>query len=140
MTDFDTDRSILDSSDGPDQSAFGVHAIIELYGCPFVLLNDESYIRRVIQQASAAAKTHLLNLTSHRFSPQGITALGLLAESHISIHTWPEAGYAAADLFTCGDKISSIDASRKITELLKADRHSVRYLTRGEQMMKSKKV
>ena len=115
-----------------DQTGIGVHAIIELYDCPYALLNDENYIRNAICRAARASGTHLLELTSHHFCPQGVTALGLLAESHISIHTWPEAGYAAADLFTCGRQSLSVAVTQVLIGLFKAGRHSAKYLPRGE--------
>ena len=115
-----------------DQTGIGVHAIIELYDCPYALLNDENYIRNAICRAARASGTHLLELTSHHFCPQGVTALGLLAESHISIHTWPETGYAAADLFTCGRQSLSVAVTQVLIGLFKAGRHSAKYLPRGE--------
>nr|MCH9714848.1 adenosylmethionine decarboxylase [Cyanobacteriota bacterium] len=60
-------------------------------------------LRDTITTAAKRAGATLLNLITHRFEPQGVTGLALLAESHISIHTWPESGYAAVDVFTCGD-------------------------------------
>jgi S-adenosylmethionine decarboxylase len=81
----------------------GKHCILELYGCSSARLNDEAFLRDTITTAAKRAGATLLNLITHRFEPQGVTGLALLAESHISIHTWPESGYAAVDVFTCGD-------------------------------------
>jgi S-adenosylmethionine decarboxylase len=81
----------------------GKHCILELYGCDTARLNDEAFLRDTITAAAKRAGATLLNLITHRFEPQGVTGLALLAESHISIHTWPESGYAAVDVFTCGD-------------------------------------
>ncbi|MEB3185711.1 MAG: adenosylmethionine decarboxylase [Cyanobacteriota bacterium] len=81
----------------------GKHCILELYGCDSARLDDEAFIRDTITVAAKRAGATLLNLITHRFEPQGVTGLALLAESHISIHTWPESGYAAVDVFTCGD-------------------------------------
>ena len=81
----------------------GKHCILELYECDKNKLNDESSIRYIISLGVKLSGATLLNLISHRFEPQGVTGLALLAESHISIHTWPESGYAAVDVFTCGD-------------------------------------
>jgi len=68
-----------------------------------VLLDDEQYIRDVIYHASVKCQSTLLALNSHKFDPQGVTCVAMLAESHISIHTWPELGMAVCDVFTCGD-------------------------------------
>ena len=81
----------------------GRHCILELYQCDHEKLNDEAFIRTTITLSAKIAGATLLNLVTHSFKPQGVTGLALLAESHISIHTWPEIGYAAIDVFTCGD-------------------------------------
>jgi len=81
----------------------GKHCILELYECDASKLNDEAFLRTTITTSAKLAGATLLNLITHRFEPQGVTGLALLAESHISIHTWPENGYAAVDVFTCGN-------------------------------------
>ena len=81
----------------------GRHCILELYQCDHAKLNDEAFIRTTITSSAKVAGATLMNLVTHSFKPQGVTGLALLAESHISIHTWPEIGYAAIDVFTCGD-------------------------------------
>ncbi len=81
----------------------GRHCILELYQCNHEKLNDEAFIRTTITSSAKIAGATLINLVTHSFKPQGVTGLALLAESHISIHTWPEIGYAAIDVFTCGD-------------------------------------
>ena len=81
----------------------GKHCILELYACDSARLDDEAFLRDTLTAAAKRAGATLLNLITHRFEPQGVTGLALLAESHISIHTWPESGYAAVDVFTCGD-------------------------------------
>ena len=69
----------------------GKHCILELYECDQFKLNDEAFIRTTITTAAKRAGAKLLNLITHRFKPQGVTGLALLAESHISVHTWPES-------------------------------------------------
>ena len=86
----------------PSQN-IGRHCILELYQCDNAKLNDEAFIRTTITASAKIAGATLINLVTHSFKPQGVTGLALLAESHISIHTWPEIGYAAIDVFTCGD-------------------------------------
>ena len=78
------------------------HILFTLKGCPYGLLDDEAHIRNVLQMHQTSEST-LLNISSHKFEPHGVTAVALLAESHISIHTWPENGMAVCDVFTCGD-------------------------------------
>ena len=81
----------------------GRHCILELYQCDNAKLNDEAFIRTTMTSSAKIAGATLINLVTHSFKPQGVTGLALLAESHISIHTWPEIGYAAIDVFTCGE-------------------------------------
>ena len=82
------------------------HILFTLKSCPYGLLDDEAHIRNVLVKAAQLCKSTLLDLSSHKFDPQGVTAVALLAESHISIHTWPEVGMAVCDVFTCGDHTS----------------------------------
>lgn len=86
-------------------STRGVHLIAEYHGCAPSRLNHLGHVRRVLQRAADAAGATVLSLESHRFEPQGVAGLALLAESHLSLHTWPERGYAAADFYTCGASI-----------------------------------
>ena len=79
------------------------HILFTLKGCSSEALDDESFIRDCIYHASNHCKSQLLSLNSHKFEPQGVTVVAMLAESHISIHTWPEKGMAVCDVFTCGD-------------------------------------
>ena len=80
------------------------HVLFTLNGCPYELLDDEHHIKAVLIAAADIAKSELLNIASAKFDPQGVTAVALLAESHISIHTWPELGQAICDVFTCGEQ------------------------------------
>ncbi|MFM7237119.1 MAG: adenosylmethionine decarboxylase [Cyanobium sp.] len=100
----------------------GKHCILELYDCDSAKLDDEAFLRDTITSAAKRAGATLLHLITHRFDPQGVTGLALLAESHISIHTWPESGYAAVDVFTCGDHTMPERACQVlITELQSGD-------------------
>jgi S-adenosylmethionine decarboxylase len=107
------------------------HCMVELYDCPFDLLNDRDFITQSLREAVDHGNAELLGEVSHQFAPQGVTALGLLAESHISIHTWPEHGYAACDVFTCGERADAEAACLHLVDALRAGRHSMTKLTRG---------
>jgi S-adenosylmethionine decarboxylase len=109
----------------------GTHCFAELHDCPHDLLNDAKLISRAIRQAARRAKSELLHEVTHQFQPIGVTALALLAESHISIHTWPETGYAAVDAFTCGDKAVPEAACRYLARTLKAGRVAMVRTARG---------
>ena len=108
----------------------GKHCILELYECDTERLDDEAFLRTTITTAAKRAGATLLNLITHRFDPQGVTGLALLAESHISIHTWPESGYAAIDVFTCGDHTMPEQACEVLRQELKAGRHALKSFLR----------
>ena len=79
------------------------HILFDLKECPPDLLDDEDFVRLCAWTAAKESKSKLINISCHKFKPQGVTALAMLAESHLSIHTWPEKGVAMCDIFTCGD-------------------------------------
>ena len=80
----------------------GTHLVVDAWQAPAELLNDPEAIRKALIEAITAGKATLIDLCVHQFSPHGVTATATLAESHIAVHTWPEHGYFAADLFFCG--------------------------------------
>ena len=106
------------------------HLLLELYRCDCDKLNDESFLRCSLNRAAKLAKAKVLNLISNKFEPQGVTAIALLAESHISIHTWPESKYSAVDIFTCGQNMMPELASQYLIEALKAGEHFLRVIER----------
>jgi len=107
------------------------HLLLELYKCDNEKLNDESFLRCTLNRAAKLANATVLNLISNKFEPQGVTAIALLAESHISIHTWPEANYSAVDIFTCGQNMLPELASQYLIEALKAEEYSLRIIERN---------
>ncbi len=113
----------------------GIHCICELYGCPRELLDDESFAKRALQGAVDQGMATLLGEVSHHFHPQGVTALALIAESHVAVHTWPEHGYVAVDVFTCGDRASAERACEYLVRAYRADRHTMQKLCRGPEIV-----
>ena len=107
------------------------HLLLELYKCDREKLNDESFLRCILNRAAKLANATVLNLISNKFEPQGVTAIALLAESHISIHTWPESNYSAVDIFTCGPNMFPEIASQYLIEALKAEEHFLRVIVRN---------
>ncbi|HEV2262874.1 MAG TPA: adenosylmethionine decarboxylase [Candidatus Rubrimentiphilum sp.] len=83
--------------------ALGTHIVCELSGCDPAALSDVNGVHKMMIAAARAARATILESSFHRFEPQGVSGTVILAESHISIHTWPEKGYAAMDFYTCGD-------------------------------------
>lgn len=80
----------------------GKHLMVEYIGCNFAALNDVDQIRELMERAAMAAQMTIVASVFHLFKPQGVTGVVVLEESHLSIHTWPEIGYAAVDFYTCG--------------------------------------
>ena len=107
------------------------HLLLELYKCNYEKLNDESFLRCTLNRAAKLANATVLNLISNKFEPQGVTAIALLAESHISIHTWPESNYSAVDIFTCGQNMLPELASKYLIDALNAEEHSLRIIERN---------
>lgn len=105
--------------------------MLELTGCPEAVLDDVAAVEAAVRAAAEAAKSTLLKLASQRFEPSGVTVVGLLAESHISVHTWPEHGYAAADVFTCGETALPEDACEVLARMLQADENQLTIADRG---------
>ncbi|MBO8128042.1 MAG: S-adenosylmethionine decarboxylase proenzyme [Peptococcaceae bacterium] len=88
----------------------GRHILAEIYGCDFDVLNDVKMVEEVMINAALEAGAEIREYVFHRFSPQGVSGVVVISESHLTIHTWPELGYAAVDVFTCGDKVNPWDA------------------------------
>ena len=126
-------NNLILNSFGNDQklSHQSKHLLLELYRCDYEKLNDESFLRCTLNRAAKLANATVLNLISNKFEPQGVTAIALLAESHISIHTWPESNYSAADIFTCGQNMLPELASQYLIEALKAEEHFLRVIDRN---------
>ena len=108
----------------------GNHILLELYGCNREKLNDELYLRCQLNSAAKLAKASVLNIVSNKFEPFGVTAIALLAESHLSIHTWPESYYSAIDIFTCGRNMKPKLASQFLIESLEASNYLLKTIAR----------
>ena len=112
-------------------TVLGCHVLLELRECNPALLNDLNYIRQAMLTAASDVGATVVGESFHNFSPQGVTGILAIAESHISIHTWPEYGYAAADIFTCGSSFSVTDAARRLAEQLECRDAEFKEIERG---------
>ncbi|MEM9921047.1 MAG: adenosylmethionine decarboxylase [Bacteroidota bacterium] len=108
----------------------GTHKILELYDCPSELLKDPDKIEAIMQQAAIACEAHIVQSNFHHFSPLGVSGVVIIQESHLTIHTWPEYGYAAIDIFTCGP-IKLSKGIEYLTKKLAAKHSEVKTLHRG---------
>lgn len=108
----------------------GRHVLFELWGCNGDVDRPEAF-RAAIPEIIAAIDATLLHLHVHRFSPQGVTGLAVLAESHLSLHSWPEHDYLAADVFTCGERVDPLRAGPVLQRLFEPAEMHVLEIERG---------
>jgi len=114
----------------------GKHIIAELFECDSDILDNVNVIKESLLEAATTSNSTVINYSFHRFKPYGVSGYVLIAESHISIHTWPEYGYAAVDVFTCGDKTNPWKGLEVLKNRLKAKRITVMEITRGVNVEK----
>ncbi len=96
--------------------ALGRHVLAEFYGCRFEMLNDINKVQNIMINAALEAGAEVREVAFHKFSPQGVSGVVVISESHLAIHTWPELGYAAVDVFTCGERVNPWDACSFMAE------------------------
>lgn len=111
--------------------ALGRHCIVEYYGCPQSVMDDLELIENAMTGAAREMGATIVASEFHRFNPHGISGMVIISESHLSIHTWPEYGYAAVDIFTCGEVIDPWLAHRLLRAAFQSERDSVTELRRG---------
>lgn len=109
----------------------GKHLILELKSCCSEKINDLNYVKNTLENVIEVANVTLLKSEFHQFAPQGVSGVLVIAESHISIHTWPEENYAAIDFFTCGDYSVFDDVIKYFSEKFEAKEYSTKILDRG---------
>ncbi|MDO8568924.1 MAG: adenosylmethionine decarboxylase [Dehalococcoidales bacterium] len=112
-------------------NALGKHLLLELKDCDRQALNDQEFLRNTLISAANECGAKVLGETFHTFEPQGVSGVVAIAESHLSIHTWPEYGYAAADIFTCGSSVKPEKAAEIIISRLGSKNHSIIEIHRG---------
>lgn len=111
--------------------ALGTHLLVELKDCNSKLLNDLKKIEEILVSAAKEAKATIIESRFHKFSPFGISGVVVIAESHLTIHTWPEYGYAAVDIFTCGETLQPSVAATYVIGKLQSKNPSVVEMKRG---------
>lgn len=118
--------------------ALGRHILAEFYGCDCSILNDHEQIKNICEEGARVAGATIISSFSHAFSPHGVSGIVVIAESHLSIHTWPEYNYAAVDIFTCGDCVNPYQAFQFLKENLKAQDVEVKEILRGNIKLASR--
>lgn len=111
--------------------ALGYHILLEFYNCDKKALNSRKLIESTLMEAARRSKAHIVQSVFHQFNPHGVSGVVVISESHFSVHTWPEYGYAAVDLFSCGESIDYNVAMNYIAEKLKSKHVTSVALQRG---------
>ena len=114
----------------------GRHFIVEMWGCDNEMINDPEKVMDILHSAANDARATVIKSVSHQFDPSGVTGIAILAESHISIHTWPEEGYVAADIFTCGTNTDPELGVQSLIDGFKPEDSSSKELKRGNAQSK----
>ncbi|OGL16570.1 MAG: S-adenosylmethionine decarboxylase proenzyme [Candidatus Rokubacteria bacterium RIFCSPLOWO2_12_FULL_69_21] len=111
--------------------ALGRHMLLELFDCDAQVINSLETVKGALVEAAKRAQATIVDVVFHEFNPFGISGVVVIAESHLSIHTWPEYRYAAVDIFSCGDVLKPDVAADYLVEQFGAERASIVELQRG---------
>lgn len=111
--------------------ALGRHVLCEAFGCDAGVINDRDRVEEIMVQAALEAGAEVREVAFHRFSPQGVSGVVVISESHLAIHTWPEIGYAAIDVFTCGEKVDPWQACNYLIKQFRAENATTTEIKRG---------
>ncbi|EJW17027.1 adenosylmethionine decarboxylase [Paenibacillus alvei] len=114
-----------------EYSTFGRHVAVDTWGVDFDLLNNAQLLEAQLVEAAEACGATVLSVQSKQFDPQGATVLVMLSESHLSIHTYPERGFAAIDCYTCGETVDPQLAIDYLVSMLKPEKTYAKKLVRG---------
>lgn len=120
--------------------ALGKHMLVELRDCNPEILKDLDQVRDALVSAALDAKATIVEIAFHEFNPFGVSGMVIIAESHLSIHTWPEYGYAAVDIFTCGELIKPEVAAYYLIDRFESKTPSMVEMKRGILSMDGAKL
>ncbi len=109
----------------------GIHVIADLKQCDPLLIDDIEYVRDTLYEAAETLSVSVIGESFHKFSPQGVTGILSIAESHISVHTWPEALFVAIDIFTCGIKFDPNQTAIWLGSKFKSEDFDITVIDRG---------
>ncbi len=112
-------------------NALGRHILCEIYGCDPEVLNSVDGIKKLMVDAALSAGAEIREVAFHKFSPFGVSGVVVISESHLAIHTWPEYGYAAIDVFTCGETVDPWHACDYIVDKFQPEHMNATEIKRG---------
>lgn len=130
----------IGGKDNKMTNSLGRQVLAEIYGCSFDRLNDVGKIEQIMVNAALESGAEIREVVFHKFSPQGVSGVVIISESHLAIHTWPELGYAAVDVFTCGDRVDPWDACNYLSKMFNASHMCASEMKRGIFSMKNQAV
>jgi S-adenosylmethionine decarboxylase len=114
-----------------EYSTNGRHVIVDIWGVDFALLNNVDYLQEIMKDAAEKCHANVLSVAYEKFDPNGCTVIIILSESHLSIHTYPDKGFAAIDCYTCGKHTEPIHAIHYLIDFLKPADSYTKTLIRG---------
>jgi S-adenosylmethionine decarboxylase len=126
-------RQVTERADSLRAVTIGHQVVLDLYGCGRERLDSVDVVRAALVQTARAAGATIVETVFHKFSPWGVSGVVVIAESHLAIHTWPERGYAAVDIFTCGSSIDLHRATRYLEQAFQAGRAVKKEFLRGSE-------
>ena len=107
---------------GLELRTLGRHVLIEFYGCPSEIMENNALIEQYMREAADYSGATIVESVFHHFNPYGVSGAVIIEESHLTIHTWPEYGFASVDVYTCGDSVNPWMAADYLAEKLKASK------------------
>ncbi|HZH98564.1 MAG TPA: adenosylmethionine decarboxylase [Fimbriimonadaceae bacterium] len=116
-----------------EEASLGSHLLVELYGCDGTTLEEETTVHAVMHEAAVKSEATVVAESFHEFKPYGVSGAVIIQESHYTIHTWPEHGYAAVDLFYCGGTVRVHEAVQVLQSRFKPKRIKFLVVRRGLQ-------
>lgn len=111
--------------------ALGYHILLEFFDCDRRVLDDMKHVEETLTTAAKRAKAHIVQVVFHKFNPHGVSGVVVISESHLSVHTWPEHGYPAIDIFSCGKDMDTERAVRYLVSRLRPGRFTSVEMKRG---------
>ncbi len=122
------------------QHAPGVHYLIELSEVPREFLVDAHLLERTLEGCARRGGAQVIQTLLHQFSPQGLSGVVIIAESHLAVHTWPELDYAAVDIFTCGKEEIAEAIYQQILKAFTPRKYALKKLSRGPQALRNREA
>lgn len=110
----------------------GRHILVEMYNCDQDIVKNHDLVEEHMIEAANKIGATVVESVFHKFNPWGVSGAVIIKESHLTIHTWPEYGYAAIDLFTCGEGIDPLKGFDYLKEVFRSDRTEYKEITRGD--------